>query len=205
MNRKKWTPKEVITEESQRFNEKRKWQIALRRYVLEQKAAPAYAPYFGLDIVSFRNWIEIQFTKGLNWENFGSNWQFDHIVPVSYFNFNIESDLKLCWNFINIRVGKLDQHETGTGKVEVIAAKNYFKHLHSRTDYHFCSMMLDKIRELETIDEDSNKTIEDFIQKNKSRLEVMSGLTIEEFSKLNSGTALEDIELEREILKKFTS
>ena len=86
------------------FNEKRKWQIALRRYIIAGFKCFNYAPYFGIDAANFRKWIEIQFDKDTNWENFSKAWQFDHIVPVAYFNLKDEVDLKLCWNFINIWV-----------------------------------------------------------------------------------------------------
>src|SRR6188474_3101936 len=101
MERKRWTPKAEITDELLKSREKRKWQVALRRYVLDKNLSPAYAWYFGLSIDQFRNWIEIQFTEGLSWENFGSAWQFDHVIPVAYFDFSLEEDLLLCWNFIN--------------------------------------------------------------------------------------------------------
>jgi hypothetical protein len=96
MERKKWTAKTTITEELLKFREKRKWQLALRRYVLEKKAALLYAPYFGLDVNGFREWIALQFTDELNWDNFATAWQFDHIVPVTYFDFTQEEDLYLC-------------------------------------------------------------------------------------------------------------
>lgn len=108
MERKKWTPKVEITDGLIKSREKRKWQLALRRYVLEKNISPGYAPYFGLNIVKFRQWIEIQFTGELNWENFGAAWQFEHIVPLAYFDFSIEDDMHLCWNFINIRVESLE-------------------------------------------------------------------------------------------------
>ena len=101
MERKKWTPKAEITVSLLKFREKRKWQLAFRRYVIEKNKSSFYALYFGLDIEQLRHWIELQFTENIRWDNFGTSWQFDHIVPVAYFDFFNEDDLKLCWNFIN--------------------------------------------------------------------------------------------------------
>src|SRR4051812_18265828 len=95
--------------QSSQFNDKRKWQIALRRYVLEQQMTSTYAPFFGLDISNFREWIQLQFINDMSWENFGKTWQLDHIVPVAYFDFQDLTDLKLCWNFLNIRVVSSDK------------------------------------------------------------------------------------------------
>ena len=75
MPRKKWTPHEEVTGSVLTFREKRKWQIALRRYVLEKNKSSFYAPYFGLGIETFRKWIEVQFDSETNWENFSESWQ----------------------------------------------------------------------------------------------------------------------------------
>ena len=106
MSRKKWTARTEVTDAVLRFREKRKWQIALRRYVLEQKWSASYAPYFGIDIQRFREWIALQFEGGQSWDNFSDGWQFDHVVPVAYFDFGSEAELRLCWNFTNIRVAR---------------------------------------------------------------------------------------------------
>src|SRR5690606_10922137 len=120
MARNRWTPKEELTPELLQFREKRKWQIALRRYVLERNKSSFYAPYFGLDSEKFRNWIERQFDADLNWENFSSAWQFDHVVPLAYFDFSAEEDLRLCWNFTNIRIEKLDAAQKQSFRVDLL-------------------------------------------------------------------------------------
>jgi hypothetical protein len=84
--------------------EKRKWQIALRRYVLEGSPARNYAPYFGLDIKNMRYWFELQFEKDYSWNNFGKRWQFSHLIQVTHFDFESELELNLCWNFTNLCV-----------------------------------------------------------------------------------------------------
>lgn len=95
-------------EDSFIFKEKRKWQIALRRYILQGYGSYIYAPYFGIDAPNFRKWIEIQLDETFSWESFPSKWQFDHIIPIVYFDLNDQEDLKLCWNFTNIHVKKGD-------------------------------------------------------------------------------------------------
>lgn len=203
MNRKKWTPKLEITDSLLKFREKRKWQLALRRYILEKNVSSGYAFYFGLGIDEFRKWIEIQFTGELNWENFGTAWQFDHIVPIAYFDFSKEEDLLLCWNFINIRVEKVELNEVRGKRIDVLAAKPYFEALYNKTGYSFCPKMISKINQLEASNISSEPAIEDFIIQNKGHLELISTLSKEEFSQLNMGKAIKDILLEREIIKKY--
>ena len=203
MPRKKWTPKEEVTEVVIKFREKRKWQQALRRYVLERNASEGYAMYFGLNIESFRQWIEIQFTGSLNWTNFAKEWQFDHIVPIAYFDFNNDDDLKLAWNFINIRVEKIDLNKMRGNRIDVIAVKSYFKALYEKTQYSFCAKMLAKIEQIEVSNIVSEPKLENFIIERKQEFETISLLNASEFAQLNKGRTLNDILLEREILKKF--
>ena len=203
MPRKKWTPQIDITDSLLKFREKRKWQLALRRYVLDKNPSYAYAFYFGLGIEEFRKWIEIQFTEGLRWENFGSAWQFDHIVPVAYFDFSNEQDLLLCWNFINIRVEGIQADKNLGNRIDALAAKPYFEALHNKTGYSFCLKMISKISSIEGSNILNNQVIEDFIIQNKAHLEMIASLSKEEFSRLSMGISIKDILLEREIINKF--
>src|SRR5687768_17280635 len=136
-------------DEAALFKEKRKWQIALRRYILDRHKSTAYAPYFGLDNLKFREWIENQFDETLTWENFSDSWQFDHIVPVAYFDFNDPEDLKLCWNFINIRVLKTVMDVQKHKRVDVVGAKIYFQTLYQETGLAICNAMLKKLKRIE--------------------------------------------------------
>jgi len=205
MTRKKWTPQLEVTDSLLKFREKRKWQLAFRRYVLEKKPSQSYSIYFGLDIEHLRKWIELQFTEALNWDNFGSAWQFDHIIPVAYFDFSKEEDLKLCWNFINIRIELLELAGHEGKRVDVLAAKTYFENLYRKTDFPLCLKMTDRIRRIEESSTASEPALESFLRDNKTYLETISTLEQGEFNQLNEGTTLDDILMERKILKKFGS
>src|SRR5205085_7867496 len=149
MTRKRWSPQTEITPALLKFREKRKWQIALRRYVLEKNISSFYAPYFGLDLENMRKWFALQFDPEMSWDDFGNKWQFDHIVPVTFFDFSDETDLRLCWNFTNIRVEKFQRNKDRSNRLDVLAAKTYFEELYNQTLYPICGKMLDKIDRLE--------------------------------------------------------
>ena len=203
MASKKPIQRDGVTDALLKFREKRKWQLALRRYVLEKQTSENYALYFGLDIQSFREWIEIQFTDDLNWDNFANKWQFDHIVPVAYFDFGIEEDLKLCWNFVNIRVEKIELNKVRGNRVDVLVVKSYFEALYSKTNYFLCTKMLAKIDEIEVSNIISEPNIENFINARKADFEIMYTLSAAEFAQMNRGVSFKDVLLEREILRKF--
>lgn len=205
MARKKWTPQTEVTDSLIRLREKRKWQLSFRRYVLEKTPGEAYAPYFGLDIETLRSWFEIQFTEGIHWENFGKAWQFEHIVPASYFDYSNEDDLRLCWNFINLRVEKIDTDRNGGARTDLFSVKAYFTNLYSSTGLSICGKMLEKIEVIEKSNLENSPSLESFILENRSRLENISSLTKEEFNRLNRNNTVEELLLEREILRKFGS
>jgi hypothetical protein len=205
MARKKWTAQTEVTESLVRFREKRKWQLSYRRYVLERAPSEAYAPYFGLDIETLRKWFELQFTPDLHWDNFGKAWQFDHIIPATYFDYSNEADLVLCWNFINIRVEKLDLNKNRGHRIDLLAVRPYFQDLYNKTGFSLCQKMLEKIATIEISNIVSHPAIENFIIDNKGLLENIAGFDHEEFNSLNKGATAADILLEREILRKFGS
>jgi hypothetical protein len=201
--RKKWEGKDNHTLADIKFNQKRKWQLALRRYVIERKPNYQYAPYFGLDINTFRNWIELQFTEGLTWDSFGTSWQFGHIIPVNYFDFEVEEDLKLCWSFINIQVETLDKEIEQKGKVDILSAKTYFNKLLNSTSFSQYDKMLAKIKQIEAAGEQPLDIKASFVNTKIEELNTLLTLSAEDFSRINEGEKLSDIILEQEMMKKF--
>lgn len=204
MARKKWTAQTEVTDSLLRFREKRKWQLSYRRYVLEKMPCEGYARYFGLDIESLRKWFELQFTDGIAWDNFGKAWQFYHIVPIHHFDFSDEQDLALCWNYINIGIESL-QPGLQEQRIDPFAVRQYFHTLHSKTNFSLCLKMLHKIDLIENRSIRFLSALPGFLADNQKKLETLLALSQEEFNRLNQGTTVEDILLEREILKKFGS
>lgn len=54
----------------------------------------------------FLNHIESKFTKGMTWENYGTNgWHIDHIIPQVYFKFDTADHpaFKACWALENLQ------------------------------------------------------------------------------------------------------
>jgi len=204
MARKRWTPQTEITDALLRLREKRKWQLAYRRYVVEQKPSETYAVYFGLDIQTLREWFGLQFTEGLSWDNYGKVWQFEHIVPATYFNFMNDDELKLCWSFINMRVQAFDEDGQPLSSFNLLAAKTYFKQLLNKGGVPHCALMLEKLSSIEESAVEIPEAVFGFLADQKERLEKILTLKGAELDQLNRGSTLKEILLEREILKKFS-
>ena len=202
MARKRWQAKTEITPSLLKFREKRKWQITLRRYVIEKSPCPAYAPYFGLDIENIRKWFEYQFTEGLNWENFAKNWQFSHVIPLTCFDQSVEEELRLCWNFTNLRVEPLESTKDQGNRLDVLGARAYFDELYKKTGYPVTKALRDKIVRLELSEFISSLPQQNFLAEHKEYLGRIENYSVFEFELLNHGRSLEEVEKEIAFFKK---
>jgi len=58
--------------------------------------------YIGCNIQYLREWFEYNFTDEMNWDNYGSFWSIDHIIPVCNFDLTVEDEKLKCWNWSNL-------------------------------------------------------------------------------------------------------
>jgi hypothetical protein len=186
-----------------RFREKRKWQIALRRYVLETGFSTQYAPYFGLDRKTLRLWFETQFTEDLNWTNFGVNWQFEQVVSASYFDFTRDEELKLCWHFVNLKVDATHSIKNKAIGTDLLVARSYLQGLYEKTQFSPCKKLLDKINEIEDAEKISFNGQVGFLTNLKPYLDAISNYSVFEFELLNRGRTIEDVNREAAQLKNI--
>lgn len=174
--------------------------MAFRRFVLENAPSEQYATYFGLCRTDLRNWFEKQFSNGQSWENFGKAWQFEHIIPVAWFD-SSEEELKACWNFLNLRVSPT---ESSGHPSDLLFAKQYFETLYKASGFQGCQFYLNKLEFIvgQQANLPSAETIH-FLQSNQIVLEAVSTFSPDEYRQyLETGSA-KSILTEREILKKF--
>lgn len=187
---------------SQKLKEKKKWQIAFRRYVVESQPSVFYAPYFGLDVPHIRNWFECQFSEGIDWSNFGKRWQFEHIVPVSYFDFSLEADLHLCWNFTNLRVGVLEESPK---RNDLLHARAYYSEIFQSTGLGICRDMLEKIAYFESEGRIETTVQAKFLKEQGDYLNKIEGFDQEGFELLNQGRNAEEAIKELNFFKKIAN
>lgn len=202
MSRKRYT-RQAETPEVLKLREKKKWQITFRRYVLEDSPCQAYAPYFGADKKTIREWFEAQFPAGLGWADFGEAWQFEHVVPVTCFDFEREEDLELCWHFTNIRLQLLRVDTEKGGRPDLLHARNYFTRLYQLTGLGILQKHLHKIDELEKEEEKPAEALVSFLKNKKAYLDRLEGYSSWEYELLNSGKTPEEVEKEAHFIKNL--
>lgn len=71
--------------------------------MLKQKKSENTDKYIGCTKSELRFWLEYQFTEEYSWENYGSLWHVDHVIPVAFFNLDDESEQKIAFNWTNLR------------------------------------------------------------------------------------------------------
>ena len=72
----------------------------------------------GCSWLQFRRHLESQFTKGITWENYGTHWHIDHIIPCAAFDHSNPAQLRQCWHFTNLRPLEANKNMSKGAKIE---------------------------------------------------------------------------------------
>ena len=57
----------------------------------------------GCTIAEYKKYLESQFTSEMNWDNYKTVWEIDHIIEVSKFDLTMEDNQYKCFNYKNTR------------------------------------------------------------------------------------------------------
>lgn len=87
------------------------------------KGGQSILKYIGYNIVELKLYIENQFDNNMNWNNYGSYWHIDHIIPQSCLPYTSmeEDNFKKCWALSNLRPLEAKQN--------IIEGSNRIRHL----------------------------------------------------------------------------
>jgi hypothetical protein len=123
-------------------------------------------------------------------------------IKISY-RYNMIKLPILGWNFINIRVEKIEHNKARGNRIDVMGVRTYFEDLYNTTKYPFCLRMLEKIRTIEVSNIETNSELEGFIIKNQSYFEQIALFDQADFQRLNEGVSISNVLVEKEIVRKF--
>ena len=76
----------------------------MRRSLKGNKKGGSWEFLIGYSVKDLIHHLEKQFTKGMNWGNYGK-WHIDHIIPISLWEFNSYNnrEFKQCWSLCNLQ------------------------------------------------------------------------------------------------------
>lgn len=66
------------------------------------KSAPTLT-MLGCSIAEFREHMERQFKRRMTWDNYGTHWHIDHILPCSSFDLSDPTQQRICFHFTNMQ------------------------------------------------------------------------------------------------------
>jgi len=72
------------------------------RYALANPEAD-FTSKVGLSQAKFREWIAFQWVPGMSWDNYGTHWNYDHVIPKSAYDFRIPAQALACNRWTNWR------------------------------------------------------------------------------------------------------
>ena len=79
----------------------------------------SYKLMIGCDNSFLMKWLEFRFDNGMNWNNFGSEWEIDHILPINSFNFENEIDKHVCFHWTNLQPLYSRENKQKTNKLQL--------------------------------------------------------------------------------------
>lgn len=71
----------------------------------DNKAERHWETLVPYNLQDLKQHLESQFTPEMSWNNYGSYWEIDHIIPQNLFNITDEKckDFQICWSLKNLR------------------------------------------------------------------------------------------------------
>lgn len=82
------------------FRLKENMSVRLRNLV--KKNNNKFLDFLQCDLDHLKLWLEFNFTKEMSWNNYGSYWHIDHIIPCSRFDVNVHDEVMKCWHWSNL-------------------------------------------------------------------------------------------------------
>lgn len=95
----------------------------------------------GCDIQFFMQWLEYNFDQNMSFENHGSYWDIDHVIPCKSFDFNKKEDIEKCFHWSNMvplehkeNIKKSDKIDAKTiayykARVDIFEVENKFRQM----------------------------------------------------------------------------
>jgi len=74
-----------------------------RRYMILKNKFNSTKDDLGCSPQEWRDYIESKFDSNMNWDNYGSYWELDEIIPCSAWDQSNEIEQIACWNYLNSR------------------------------------------------------------------------------------------------------
>lgn len=79
----------------------------------------SYQALLGLEMDKFKDWITFQFESDMTWNNFGSVWQIDHVLPMSRFDLSAPDQRSICYGWTNLQPLRVYENRLKSNKIHL--------------------------------------------------------------------------------------
>lgn len=132
-NNRKWRQdnKETINEKARErlkvdFDYKLKRNLR-RRLLYCIRKDKSTMEYTGCEISFLKKWLESLFTEEMTFDNYGSYWQVDHVIPCSKFNLENENEIYNCFHWTNLQPLESKENLSKSGSINNSLIKSHYK------------------------------------------------------------------------------
>lgn len=77
----------------------------------------------------YLKYLEIQFDNNMSWENYGTYWNIDHIIPCATFDFTCDEQVKICFHWTNTKPMIKSLNESKQDTINEIEIKSHITFL----------------------------------------------------------------------------
>lgn len=85
----------------------------IRKALNKRKNGRYWEILVGYSLDDLINHLESKFTDGMSWDNYGTLWHIDHVIPINLWRFETTDDreFKQCWALCNLQpLWAIDNH-----------------------------------------------------------------------------------------------
>ena len=102
---------------------RQRMQKALKRHALGCHIQHGKFRYLGATLQQVINHLESKFDDKMTWQNYGSYWHIDHIMPVSAFDLRLEADRCAAFHYTNLQPLEKVENIRKSNRIPNIAAQ----------------------------------------------------------------------------------
>lgn len=112
----------IETEYDKKLTIKKKQQASFRRFIRGKSTPLAIREWVGVNFIEIKELLESRMQQTMSWQNYGSHWVIDHVVPFWLFDLNDEKELKILWHPENLLplIWKDNNHKQGDLRFSIL-------------------------------------------------------------------------------------
>ena len=103
--------------------------------------------YLGCSWKHFVSWLEYMFEPDMTWENYGSHWHVDHVLPINQFDLNKEEHRRICFNWTNLQPKTQFDNCSKNDRIRFHEYFNVLISLHRFNNFHRLDSVYQNINE----------------------------------------------------------